>query len=178
MADCAGGVDANCATEVEEWQDGYCRLDCATDSDCPGDSSCFAFPGEPAFCIDDCQSDGECRDGYLCIDANRNGQANCLPSGTGTGLVGDPCVGIFECSYERLAVCLYDWPAGHCTRVCGPFSAEPCPNGTYCGEVAGLPFPICVDECSGADVCRPDYYCGSVTFHDFSMNGMACIPDR
>jgi hypothetical protein len=53
-----------CDTSVK---DGYCLgVSCDVDSDCPSASSCIFFDDYLSYCLADCQSDGDCRDGYRC----------------------------------------------------------------------------------------------------------------
>ena len=60
-ADCPGG--ASCDSTAP---DGYCLIpDCSRD-DCPNTSICVEFDRDISYCLESCEEDGDCRDGYTC----------------------------------------------------------------------------------------------------------------
>ncbi len=56
------------------WQEGYCSLICTPQIECPEGSSCQTLL-DTSYCLDDCESDSNCREAYVC-DTDWN---SCLP---------------------------------------------------------------------------------------------------
>lgn len=91
-APCSGtecGADLSCVMPGYGFTGGYCTTSCDTNDDCPDgtewSSSCC--PGSVAglghaVCTLDCTEDGDCREGYVCIQFGQ-GDMGCLPEGAG-----------------------------------------------------------------------------------------------
>lgn len=45
---------------------GYCTIPECTIGECPGNSICVTFGRETTYCMDHCEGDSDCRDGYTC----------------------------------------------------------------------------------------------------------------
>ena len=178
---CALGVALPCQSDEEcypgltcllqaeaGWTGGHCQKDCATDEDCPTGSHC----AEDA-CVRSCESDVDCRGpDYGCWDGDDDGAAECLPLGTGTGEVGDPCMSYADCAGGELGACIVeadgDFVGGYCTIIRCTTDAD-CPLDTNCLD-ATTP-PICLRDCVTEDECRPQYQCAMVT-----AAGTSCVP--
>lgn len=78
--DCGGAAFAAC---ILRWPGGYCTEFECTLGACPLGSSCvrgiaFRDVSFDAFCLDECESENDCRDGYTCTSA---GDARvCVPA--------------------------------------------------------------------------------------------------
>ncbi len=58
------GQNLVCETSLP---DGYCTTrDCDLES-CPDDSVCIEFRPDLSFCMASCASNGDCREGYVCV---------------------------------------------------------------------------------------------------------------
>lgn len=84
---CEGGDDCGTAANaacILRWPAGYCtEVDCTLGS-CPLGSSCvrgiaFRDVSFDAFCLDECESENDCRDGYRCSSADDT--RVCVPAG-------------------------------------------------------------------------------------------------
>ncbi|MGM0556245.1 MAG: hypothetical protein ACQEVA_07685 [Myxococcota bacterium] len=60
-ADCPGGV--SCDTTAP---DGYCLVPGCTRGDCPKTSICVEFDRDISYCLESCEQDSDCRDGFAC----------------------------------------------------------------------------------------------------------------
>lgn len=60
-ADCPGGV--SCDTTAP---DGYCLVPGCNRGDCPDTSICVEFDRDISYCLESCEQDEDCRDGYAC----------------------------------------------------------------------------------------------------------------
>lgn len=100
-ADCGSGA---CVAETRSdgsasgFAGGYCFEVVSDCSDgCSGDGVCFNFDdgagGSFPACIDGCESDDDCRDGYAC-----DGDNTCWPTGGGTTMTTGGTQGIGDCS--------------------------------------------------------------------------------
>jgi len=45
---------------------GYCTLSPCEVNGCPGESVCIRFDDDSTFCMQSCESNGDCRSGYVC----------------------------------------------------------------------------------------------------------------
>ncbi len=146
----AGGSEAVCL----DWPGGYCTLlDCGGSvGDCPEGAACLGItPNKPA-CAVTCSTGAECRPGgaYGCKavpDAHGGLVRVCYqvkkPGGPAEG-----CFGHQECAGD--ASCLTSFAGGYCAVLgCGP--ERPCPEGTACVTVNGM--PACLRTCEGPDDC-------------------------
>ena len=137
--ECVAG--ATCLTEAS-FPGGYCVASCARDA-CGTGQRCVALGGQ-ALCLKECQSRGDCREGYQCwqeacqpvctIDDHcglgyrcSDGQCVTRPGAS----LGQPCAGDAECSSQLCVDRL-------CTQACGQDGV--CGAGQMCGlhEVDGV----------------------------------------
>lgn len=167
MADCAGS---------NECRDGYvcvdkdgdgsleCAPPCIEHADCHDRmaSRCEGGTGE---CVP-CAADIECAhfwnanicEGGLCVECRE--AADCLPGQT---CQGQDCVGVLlngeACFYSEVCAgedCRSEeegFPGGYCTQWCG--QDYDCWAGGHCDTYYGM----CVADCDGNGLCRPDYIC-------------------
>lgn len=47
---------------------GYCTIRDCTDRACPEEGLCVRFSADVSYCMARCESDGDCRDGYRCVE--------------------------------------------------------------------------------------------------------------
>ena len=59
------GTDLTCDTSQPE---GYCTLKGCEPNECPDEGVCIRFPDDSSFCMQRCESGGDCRDGYVCVN--------------------------------------------------------------------------------------------------------------
>lgn len=152
--DCASGT---CATEAGGFRGGYCLgSSCAADGDCAAGEHCSEVGG--GSCLADCRADAECRDGYGCVDADRDRATECWPSGTGRGAIGDPCTGVWDCAGGEDAECLLADPftmTSYCSRPCTQAGSAGCDLGSHCGIPSLFEQTLhCLPSCSGDGDCR------------------------
>jgi hypothetical protein len=108
-------------------------------------------------------------DGYECVDGDGNGPTECLPSGTGPGVIGATCQNIADCSGGLAAGCIAeesdgDWSGGYCIMDC--LSDSACPSGSTCiGEdLATGVQGTCFADCTNDTDCRDaNYFCETET---------------
>ena len=165
--ECAGGADAFCIQEAQGWRAGYCSASCTSNADCPAGSHCGnQNPTTGAgLCVADCTGDGDCRaDGYTCFDWDSSTVASteCAPGGTGDGLQGEACEGVWECDGGAGAFCVTDdsgWPDGYC--VLGGCTANAdCSANAHCGFFDTTTGEgVCLGNCGTDADCRADYGC-------------------
>jgi hypothetical protein len=188
---CATGVcirESSTTTSVA-WMDGYCSGSCATVL-CP-EGLCVAFTDGYSYCVSQCQSDADCRVGYVCSA----GVGACLPDCrlgwscgsslvcdlatgactlptpvAGTTPLGSPCTINLECATglcipERSGIGTVAWTAGACSQAC---AGTACPDGSTCAAMEdGSAY--CVPTCGATTDCRAGYVC------DVEISG--CLPD-
>ena len=170
VGDCAAIPDATCI-QHNDYKDGYCSANCQFDNDCPRGSHCARLViGDPAkekVCMKNCASDVDCRaDGYACFnwddyDDMATVSDECAPAATGTGEIGDPCTGVYQCSPDLY--CAQEandnangtttLPGGACTTSCIPVLVG-CGAGYVCTDAG-----ICMPECFVPNQCRTGYTC-------------------
>ena len=203
---CDDGVDNDCNGEADT-EDEACAA--SLGEACMGDRcaeglSCLDFPGgycgvqgclscaensvcgEVAgreYCLAPCSSPNDCRSGYLCAPAGRNGESLCIPPcmndqdcGVGqvcgsqrycesAALLGDACTQDDECSSPW--TCLGGpFPDGYC----GGAGCAQCGVGGLCGQVRGQEY--CLQECNAAEDCRNGYICAG----QGDSGRFACVP--
>lgn len=196
--DCNGQVDANdeaCAAGIGEacmgdrcgegmscldFPGGYCGVQgCLS---CVAGSVCGEVAGRD-YCLASCDSASDCRSGYLCAPAGRNGESLCIPpcSGNqdcGVGQVcgsqrycesaaglGAACTQSDDCASPY--TCLTGaFPGGYC----GAMGCAQCGIGGICGQVRGQEY--CLEECNAADDCRSGYICAA----QGDSGRFACVP--
>ena len=50
---------------------GICTEDCTTTNACENGGTCYAnFPGNKSYCLNPCQKNSDCVDGFICLDDN------------------------------------------------------------------------------------------------------------
>ncbi len=176
-ADCGNYPNRTCV-EHPDYKDGYCSAPCEFDNDCPMGSHCARlFVGDPdaeKVCMKNCTDDTDCRDdGYAChnwdsFDDQAQLSDECAPVADGSGEIGDPCAGLYECKsgYE----CTREWqnqdssvttfPDGSCTQGCVPL-LSPCSDpDAVCPDMT----PLCMPSCTTSSDCRMGYECISSQF--------------
>lgn len=166
--DCASQL---CATQADDWRNGYCTQGCSDASPCPVGSHCgvkdaFGF----GLCLDTCVDNSQCRaDGYLCFDYENDMAKECFPAGTGALPTGSPCTGSWQCAGGIDGFCARNFPnGGMCTESCGVLNF--CPQEAYCGTSATIP-DICYPKCMTDADCRAGYECTQGGFF-----GDTCTP--
>ena len=153
--ECAGGATGRCL--AVNFKGGYCSLTCLSDTECGAGTHCAYLdamnPTQPGVCLLDCTpGDMTCRaDGYACYndDDDAAGVTECAPSGTGTGQLGSPCQGTYECAGTTSATCASgaQYPDGYCLTL-GCTSDAECASGGVCIQ------NICLDGCASDAECR------------------------
>ncbi len=148
-------TDSQCNGELCFYEDpdgfrsGYCTGICEENAHCNAGALC-ALGG---LCFKSCSSDNDCRsDGYICRQDSQ-GRGLCLPGATGSGTVGDPCEGTWDCSGREHGACAspdYGWVNGYCTINC---SNTDCPAGSVCVNNS-----MCLLTCDEPSDCRLDDY--------------------
>ena len=146
-----------------------CDPSSATNS-CPLGDICtaegpYAADGDGGTCYPGCLTDSDCIDGGVCDVCF--GLDICVPTGTPTAHIGDPCESPDDCPAG--GTCLlwtgyYD--AGYCSAPCDPSSKDTacdCPAGSTCFGMTtqdGMPFNTCLGGCDDDGGCgRPGYVC-------------------
>ncbi len=86
-------------------------------------------------CLKSCQTDGECRTGYRCLQVVSEGDKACIPFADGPGEIGDPCKLINDCSGGLRGYCMMErsgYPGGYCSVNCARSS---CPDESRCVQL-------------------------------------------
>ena len=162
-AQCMGGANAICVQQ-EGFPGGYCIIADCTDTSCPDGSVCRAvFTSGGSGCIGLCGPNGECRDGFDCVDkADAAWDGACYPGcATDADCPGDLgcrdnfCVDVSkECSAANVHG---DCPAGNvCNNgVCEPFACDDTVNEPNETQAAALPLPA--QDLDGLQICQGDH---------------------
>ena len=200
--DCNGFTDANdpvCAAQVGDacgpgdcggeyeclmgpFEGGYCGgSSCAS---CTSDSVCGEVAGQE-YCLKPCSGSSECRGGYQCAPAGRDGARVCIPLCSGDqdcgagqvcnisrycedaqvgGSLGDACLGSMCAAPLECISGIF--PGGYC----GLQGCQQCGVGGACGVVAGQSF--CLKTCASPGDCRDGYLCAPAGF----QNELVCVP--
>ena len=165
-SDCAGARDGLCVRENLGWHEGYCSEDCQVDGDCPSGAHCGLFGGgSDGICLLNCTSDTMCRaDGYICYngDEDTGGSNECFAAGTGAGLPGAACNGIWDCAGGPDGRCLGetgDALGGYCYQVDCAVDAD-CPSASHCSVfgTGATAVNICTPDCTTSAGCRASGY--------------------
>lgn len=156
--ECAGGSRGFC---IGTWPDGYCALaDCISNGECGTGGHCGFVDATTGagVCVDSCQTDADCRDGYGCYDLDADAVNECLP--VGTRPVGAACDSFADCGGREAAACAPDpdFPGGYCVTDCTTTGV--CDNGNVCVTLQGGS-AYCFDACTTSSDCRADYFCGT-----------------
>ncbi len=179
---CAGAIAPFCVSNAN-FKDGYCSSQCQFDNDCPSGSHCAQKnTSGTGSCLKNCIDNNDCRTGYLCFnqDGDSNGSKECVPGGTGTGIIGDACNGVYQCGGGTVANCYppsNDWPGGYCSETCtSVLGIGFCPTGSSChgGGILGSGEGGCLKNCTNSNQCRPGYTCTTFTAPLTSTNYSVC----
>lgn len=189
------------------WPGGACvgTDDCDPDRDtgCPGDAHCFRTGMGGSVCIDGCERDRDCREGYTCRGTGELPErTSCLPGceddsvcsggrvcAPGTGIcdvpfdaddLGEPCsTSMGACAG---GTCLREFESGFPGSVCVYLGCDPaapdaddgCPGDGVCILGGDGETTICVDGCADEGDCRDGYTCRAA--FEESSGGTACFP--
>ncbi len=67
--ECTTNADCGTALVCDSSQPaGYCTRSPCTPNSCPEEAVCIEFPDESTWCMARCESSGDCRDDYVCVD--------------------------------------------------------------------------------------------------------------
>lgn len=194
------------AEEFQGWPAGSCitfGCDVPSNMGCEGDAVCIAAADGTPLCIDGCEEDGDCRDGYVCEGGTRfPDRAYCQPGCTSDdacsdGRVCNPGEGTCDVPFDANELgtpcstvegacaggrCLTEFSSGWPGSVCvfagcdldAPLADNGCPGDGACMVVDGD--AVCVDGCEEDGDCRtPSYTCADVDDEDASK-GRGCQP--
>ena len=135
--------------------------DCANGTECAS-GVCAGGAGTGYICVELCETDADCPDGYTCYPLQGGGGA-CFPSqgaGNGTKEIGEECSSNEECAS---GICLSLGGPYFCTENCAAHTDCPCGmkctatnGGNYCE--GGAPKVSCIPD--GED-CASDSECSS-----------------
>jgi PKD repeat protein len=126
-----------------------------------GGDDAAAGAGLTATCLADCSSTS-CPSGFVCQSLPAAGQGSagwveaCLPLGAAHDL-GASCRGADGALHDAACstgLCANLGDLGMCSAPCD--GAHPCPAGSGCARLAGLPAPVCLPSCSASAPCAPD----------------------
>jgi len=168
---CAGGT---CLSQADfGFPDGYCTTrDSRNRNDCVGEGNACFLGNNPHFCVHLCESQVDCREGYVCQFYGQ-GSGICFPGepeaeGERDRPDGDPCNDDGQCMGGACISPQAGFPDGYCTTVnCS--SRDDCHgDGAACLR-AGNP-NYCVFLCEDDDDCRQGYACRPV------RGGAFCAP--
>ena len=74
---CSAVVGDACETQTDcgasmfcerSMPDGYCTLTNCIERTCPDEGVCISFDPDTSYCMAPCTSNGDCRDGYECVE--------------------------------------------------------------------------------------------------------------
>jgi hypothetical protein len=131
---CAGSICLVLAPNAQA-KSGICSQRCSDTQKCASSSACFTVgaPLNGEYCFRTCEGDGDCVDGFVCVE---DGSAHvCLttPAGAGGGGQG----GHVDCS------------------KCLVVETDPGMLATYCGGIAGAAQLCDCGETAPAETCQP-----------------------
>ncbi|MDF1564168.1 MAG: hypothetical protein P1V51_14050 [Deltaproteobacteria bacterium] len=146
---------------IQDLPEGYCAIPgCRS---CPEGGVCVLTENGEPICIDGCESDADCREGYQCADPF--GALACVPSqGGGESPVGGECGTAADCAGVP-SFCIADWPGGYCVHG----DCDACPEGSAC--VRDQDFAACMATCQSDADCRPEYVCLNFRREQFCFFG-------
>ena len=165
--------------------DGYCSVSNCAEAGCPDGTTCYDFPDVGTYCLKTCDSTADCSYGLMCDEYN-----TCWPSADqpdppnpGGSPVGGACDDDSDCA-DGNATCypyLFNGePTGFVNGYCIIFSctANSCPAGSKCEQVASDGGTACVSSCEATSDCRADegYACyqGGICFPGCGSGGATC----
>ncbi|MBU1921839.1 DNRLRE domain-containing protein, partial [Patescibacteria group bacterium] len=128
------------------WPDGYCTQDCSSES-CPGGSTCADDR-----CYDDCLTNGDCRDGYVCDWMGDPPIYNlCVPfcpssEWCGEGWICNTSTGL--CEREEPCSCTDGDGDGYYSTSC---TDSDCTPRTDCDDTEISVHPGATETCNGRD---------------------------
>jgi hypothetical protein len=146
---------------------GYCSQFCVPDPSpspgaCPLGSQCLLNGAINAnTCFKNCTTKAECRGsgtatGYDCLPVGGTVNA-CVESADGTGAIGAPCTGYWDCPGGEFGTCL-GFTNGYCSQFCDMTMSQPaCPNltaNTCVPNAVNSTFSLCEKNCSSDADCR------------------------
>ena len=163
--DCDSASGEFCITEDQGFSGGYCSRECQSSSACPDGSQCHINPNDgDGVCLADCSADTDCRAGYGCFDPLGNGYDACYPIADGTGVTGDACTGLSDCSGGQNGFCISEdqgFTGGYCS-ISGCMADTDCPAGNHCSFNDGQG-GVCMLDCVDDTSCTRDgYICGDI----------------
>lgn len=196
------------AEDFSAWPGGACigfGCDLDADSGCPGDSRCIPGGRGGELCIDGCEEDSDCRDGFQCDSTDEYpDRLVCLPGCTSDdqcsgGRVCNPAVGTCEPPFEADELgeacsggvggcdggtCFTEFESGYPGSYCVYLGCDSdasddedgCPGDGVCALSGDDETGICLDGCEDDRDCRaPDYSCRDIDPEDASR-GRGCFP--
>jgi hypothetical protein len=173
-SDCANG---HCATtlhivaagDATIAPGGYCTAGCTTDTSCGTHAACSVPAADSrGECLASCQSNGDCRDGYLCANAGRVSgvtiAGTCQPkpatSKLAAGVAGQACEFDVDCEGGHCAAATPvggAFPGNYCTGSC--FADADCGQGGACLVLSGSSEAgRCFEHCEADTDCTRDGY--------------------
>jgi hypothetical protein len=187
----ADGLAARCLPEAQRFPGGYCSAGCEAGTDQCGAGSPCLDTSVGGLCMDSCETQDDCRDGYGCCETGA-GPA-CLPldlfpacqppdnnGGTdptpvpadgqpAAGDVGAECESSDDCEQGDEPGC-YEIPGAgnYCSSSCE--TRANCGDGNVCLTATGQPF--CVRLCDDQVGCADGLVCCPV-----QQDAAVCIPD-
>ena len=136
--------------------------ECRTEGDCGGGASCWA-PGDTrayyasGFCPTECEDDGQCFEGLVCVPLNGGSCAQCRPPCTPAG-----CGQWETCGAD-----------GHCRpQRCD--EGYVCPPGSTCGGAEVDAHGCAIVRCDDDDDCG----CGACVLGACALGPGLCEPAR
>ena len=136
---------------------GYCTTPDCIQNGCNGeDAQCVRFLDGSSLCMDGCEANADCRNGYRCRKLDGSGNSVCFPEtgdGPPAGSIGSDCKSSDDCYGARDLSCTADELGGYCVGDdCGD-----CPRDSVCADWDGG--EACLQECSQTLDCRIGYIC-------------------
>jgi hypothetical protein len=189
----------------KSYPQGYCSKLCGGDiisegDACPSGATCVQLGEAAAFCLDLCESNADCRTGYIC---GSNGQVKaCVPrckssdecdqgqtcnTGTGAcekasastmGNIGAPCADDAQCtSGSCLDPTGMIFAGGYCYANCTKADlGKPCGAKGVCVDASSdmQERYLCLGACSTGADCRKEYLCSVEA--DPTSGAAFCVP--
>ena len=175
-SDCQPPADGTCMTDMPG---GYCATpDCESTADCPVGAMCIILTGdgtEETWCLDECDANSDCRDGYTCLD---DPKICWYQAGSGDAEVGGACYTDADCT-DAGATCYPEMynnePTGFVQGYCVIFGCSDgdCPAGSKCLDV-GTDSTACMPICTNDSQCRKGYECDGGTCFPYCGNDADC----
>lgn len=182
-SDCTQVPGMTCWTRFEEpfvW--GYCTVEnCVDDTSCPGGSRCLGFnvqSGVLTGCLQECQSDSDCRSDAYCLYIPQVAFSICLP---------DCRDDLFDCT-PRDGTVWCNRSSGLCENLsmqnASASVGDACLSNADCGpgdvcigdQAVAFPGGLCTRVCSGLPEASPCDIANDETCQDFLGIGL-CFKD-